>query len=102
MRARTAALVAAVVPLTVTAAAVALKAGAWGLDVSRHEIRHGHTPCTWRTPPPDRGSDSEPEALPETRPASPPGVHVVPLPSTRCLDWAESNVPTVCPAGAPL
>ncbi|MGW2425564.1 hypothetical protein ACWC0C_41065 [Streptomyces sp. NPDC001709] len=39
MRARTALLLTAVVPLTVTAAAATLKAGAWQLAVSRHEIR---------------------------------------------------------------
>ncbi|GAA1143531.1 hypothetical protein GCM10009577_79380 [Streptomyces javensis] len=39
MRARTALLLAAAVPLTVTAAAVALKAGAWELTASRHAIR---------------------------------------------------------------
>ncbi|WP_069772194.1 hypothetical protein [Streptomyces sp. LUP30] len=39
MRARTALLLAAAVPLTATAAAVALKAGAWELAVSRNAIR---------------------------------------------------------------
>lgn len=39
MRARTALLLAASVPLTVTAAAVALKAGSWELAVNRHAIR---------------------------------------------------------------
>ncbi|MGV9342876.1 hypothetical protein [Streptomyces sp. NPDC003688] len=44
MRARTALLLATAVPLTVTAAAVALKAGAWKLTLGRHAI--------WLTPRP--------------------------------------------------
>lgn len=39
MRTPTALLLTAAVPLTVTAAAVALKAGAWELSLSRHTIR---------------------------------------------------------------
>ncbi|WP_460074072.1 hypothetical protein [Streptomyces sp. YKOK-I1] len=39
MRTRTALLLAAAVPLMVTAAAVALKAGSWELVANRHEIR---------------------------------------------------------------
>lgn len=39
MRARTAALVTAVVPLTAAAAAVALEAGAWELTANRYLIR---------------------------------------------------------------
>ncbi|MFE7854421.1 hypothetical protein [Streptomyces sp. NPDC057403] len=45
MRVRTALLLAAAAPLTVTAAAIALKAGAWELTANRHAIRLSPRPC---------------------------------------------------------
>ncbi|WP_170109988.1 hypothetical protein [Streptomyces phaeoluteigriseus] len=54
MRARTAALVAAVMPVTVAAAAVALKAGHWELYADRHRIHL--TPIARRSCPDCRGA----------------------------------------------
>ncbi|MEV8605999.1 hypothetical protein AB0465_39740 [Streptomyces griseoviridis] len=54
MRARTAALLAAAVPVTVAAAAAVLKAGHWELYADRHRIRF--TPVARRSCPHCRGA----------------------------------------------